>query len=178
MSDKQHRFWLEKAVAEINHARPDGELIVSSGASPSGTYHVGHLREFLTADAIAWGLRRSGRQAKHVHFVDDVDGFRKVPKNVPPEFEQHLGTPLYLTPAPDGSDQSYAEYFFGEIHQAMNQMGAEMEVIFSHDKYTAGYFAEAIETTLENVDAVREIIERVSGRQLPKNWVPIEISGR
>ena len=175
MTRKEHSFWLAKAVEEINQQRPEGDLIVSSGASPSGPYHIGHLREFLTADAIAWGLRRVGRQARHIHFVDDLDGLRKIPRDVPRSYEQYLGMPYCKIPAPDGSNKSYADFFFDQIHEAMQRLGAEMEVVYSHEQYETGRFVPAIEKTLSNLDKTRSIIEQTSGRQLQKNWVPIEI---
>src|SRR3954471_4640297 len=103
--------WLNKIADDLVGRHPDGEIVVSSGVSPSGTYHLGTLREVLTAEAVAWELRRRGRQARHLHIVDDLDVFRKVPVNVPPEFKEHLGKPLADVPAPDGSAESYADYY-------------------------------------------------------------------
>ncbi|MGH7192572.1 MAG: hypothetical protein ACREJM_03450, partial [Candidatus Saccharimonadales bacterium] len=44
--------WLNQIVDELAKRRPEGEIIVSSGVSPSGAYHLGTLREILTAEAI------------------------------------------------------------------------------------------------------------------------------
>ena len=63
-------FWLNEIVDEIEKRHPEGEVLVQSGGSPSGTYHLGHLRELVTADAVMLELRRRGRQAKHIYFLD------------------------------------------------------------------------------------------------------------
>jgi lysyl-tRNA synthetase class 1 len=78
-------------------------------------YHVGTLREVLTSDAVLKELKNRGRPAKHIHYVDDMDVFRKVPANVPASYDQYLGKPYFLIPAPDGSDQSYADYFLNDF---------------------------------------------------------------
>ena len=77
------------------------EILVSSGASPSGVYHVGHLREIVIADAVVRALKQAGIRARHVHVSDNLDAFRKVPVNLPASYEQYLGMPLYTVPSPD-----------------------------------------------------------------------------
>lgn len=69
--------WLTDITDEVEKRYPEGEILVSSGVSPSGKYHIGTLREVLTADAVLIMLRQRGRQARHIHFVDDLDGLRK-----------------------------------------------------------------------------------------------------
>ena len=71
--------WLNKIADELIARHPEGEILIESGASPSGTYHLGHMRELMTSDAILLELRRRGRRARHVQFVDDLDALRKVP---------------------------------------------------------------------------------------------------
>ena len=114
--------WLNQIVDELIARYPEGEILVESGGSPSGTHHLGHMRELVTCDAVMLELRRRGRQARHIYFVDDLDGFRKVPVNIPAEYEQYLGMPICDIPAPDGSDQSYASYFLqGLIDDLLDQ---------------------------------------------------------
>ena len=79
--------WLNTIVDELLQKHPEGEIIVSSGVSPSGTYHLGTLREVLTAEAVAYEVKRRGRQARHIHVVDDHDIFRKVPVGIPEKFQ-------------------------------------------------------------------------------------------
>jgi lysyl-tRNA synthetase class 1 len=167
--------WLELVVDEAIKLHPDGDIIVESGVSPSGTYHVGTLREVLTCDAVLRALKQAGRPAKHIHYVDDMDVLRKVPANVPAEFEKHLGKPYFMIPAPDGSDQSYADYFLNDFLAAAKQLGLEMEVIRSHQQYQAGAMTEAIEKALTDIDKVHQVIEEVSGRKLEKDWAPIQV---
>ncbi len=167
--------WLIKLVDEVERQYPDGPILIESGASPSGTYHIGHLREIVTCDAILLELRRRGREARHIQFADDLDALRKIPVNIPAEYEKYLGRPLCDIPAPDGSKRSYAEYFLDGFTASAESLGVELEVINSHEKYRQGFFVPAIERALDRLDDAKRTLEEISGRQLDENWSPIQI---
>lgn len=168
--------WLNKIVDEAMAKKPDGEILIESGISPSGSYHMGYLREIITCDAIVTVLNKQGRPARHIHFVDDQDGFRKVPKNLPPEYEKYLGKPLCDMPAPDGSGDSYADYALKPFLRSVEALGVKMDVIRSHERYRQGFFVEAIELVLQHLDEVRAVLEEVSGRKLGAEWSPIQVN--
>ncbi|HSX44441.1 MAG TPA: lysine--tRNA ligase [Candidatus Saccharimonadales bacterium] len=167
--------WLTKIADEIEQHHPDGELLVSSGVSPSGTYHLGTLREVLTAEAIMRELKNRGRDSRHVHVVDDLDVFRKVPADVPSDFEKYLGMPLCDVPAPDGSDGSYADFFLKDLLEAGKKLQLGMEIMRAHQKYREGFFVPAIERSLEQIKEIRSVLEEVSGRKLDEQWTPIQV---
>ncbi len=167
--------WLNDIVDEIEKRHKDGEIIVSSGVSPSGTYHLGTLREVLTAEAISRELGLRGRNSKHIHVVDDLDVFRKVPVGLPAEYEKYLGMPLCDIKAPDGSNKSYADYYLADLLGAARGLRLEMEIMRAHQKYREGFFVGAIEQALKNIDKIRKILEGVSGHQLGEEWSPIQI---
>lgn len=168
--------WLNKIVDEVIARHPEGEILVESGGSPSGTYHLGHLRELVTSDAVLMELRRRGRKAKHIYYVDDLDALRKIPVNVPSEFEKYLGMPLYKIPSPGSTGESYADYFLQDLIDASKALGIEVEFIRTHMKYQEGFFVPAIEKALEHADKVRTILETISGHKLGKEWSPIQIN--
>ena len=170
--------WLNKIVDELILRHPDGEILIESGGSPSGTHHLGHMRELVTSDAIMLELQRRGRPAKHIYFVDDLDGFRKVPVNVPADYEKYLGYPLCDIPAPDGTDSSessYADYFLEGLVTACKVLGIDVTFIRSHEKYRSGFFGPAIERSLERVDSAKQALETISGRKLDEHWTPIQV---
>lgn len=167
--------WLNTIVDELFVRHPDGDIVVSSGVSPSGTYHLGTLREVLTAEVIAGEVRRRGRTARHLHIVDDLDVFRKVPANVDASWEQYLGRPLCDVPAPDGSERSYADYFLSDLTDAIEKMHLDIEVVRSHERYRTGFFVAAIEQALEHVDDIKRVLREVSGRELDEQWTPIQV---
>lgn len=167
--------WLNQIVDELIARHPDGEILIESGSAPSGSYHLGHLREVLTPDAIYLELKRRGRQARHIHFVDDFDALRKVPFNVSSDYEQYLGMPLCDIPAPDGSDRSYADFFLSDLEKVCRLLGIEVSFIRSYTKYRSGFDVPAIEKVMASLPAVKQAITTASNRQLDEDWVPIQI---
>lgn len=166
--------WLNQIVEEAMRQHPEGEIIVSSGVSPSGKYHLGTLREILTAEVVAVEIKRRGRQARHLHIVDDLDVFRKVPAGLPENYAQYLGMPLCDVPSPEG-EGSYADYYLNDLVNAAQKLHLEMEVVRSHQKYREGFFVPAIEKVLDHLDTVRNVLVEVSGRQLDESWSPIQV---
>ena len=167
--------WLNKIADEVVTKHPKGEILVSSGASPSGTYHIGHLREIIICDAIVRELATRNRQARHLHFVDDLDALRKIPVNIPAAYEKYLGQSLCDIPSPEGKD-SYADYFLSGFLRSAKALDIGMEVVYSHQKYRSGFFASAIEKSLSNASQAKKILEAVSGRKLGEEWSPIQVN--
>lgn len=167
--------WLNKIVDELTTRHPSGEITVSSGVSPSGAYHVGTLREIMTAEIVARELRRRGREVRHIHVSDDLDVFRKVPVGIPDSYSEYLGKPLCDIPAPDGSDQSYADFYVSELPKIIEDLRLDMEVIRAHEKYRSGFFVPTIETTLTSIENVKKILIDVSGHKLNDDWSPVQV---
>lgn len=181
METPKSNYWLDQAAAEIDQAHPKGEIVVSSGISPSASYHVGHFREILTADALTWALRQAGRQAKHIHVVDNFDPLRKRYDFLPEEFEQYVGQPICLVPDPfdDCKDQhkTYAEHFYQEFEGYARQMGiVPDEVIRSYeDLYKPGKMTQQFEQVLAGSKTIVKIFEDVSNRKLESDWTPVQV---
>ncbi len=173
----ESKYWLDIVVAEILAKHPKGEIIVASGISPSASYHIGHFREVLTADAITRGIKSAGRRAKHLHFSDNFDPLRKRYEFLPKEYDKYVGWPICLVPDPEGDCHAhYAQHFYAQFEIAAQAMGVEMEVVFSYeDQYRNGKMAPYIEKVLGNNVKIREIFERVSGRQVDKDWTPVQV---
>lgn len=167
--------WLNTIVDEIFNKHPEGEILIESGSSPSGTYHLGHLRELVTCDAILLECKRRGREARHIQFVDDLDAFRKVPLNFPSEFEKYLGVPLCDMPAPDDPSSTTADYFLQGLIDACDILGVEVEYIRAHEKYREGFYVPAIERSLERIAEAKKALETISGRELDEHWSPIQV---
>jgi lysyl-tRNA synthetase class 1 len=167
--------WLNEIVNELISRHPSGEILIESGGSPSGTHHLGHMRELIIADAIMLELQRRKRQARHVYFVDDLDALRKIPVDVPSDFDKYLGYPLCDVPSPDGSASSYADFFLKGLIDACRVLGIEAEFIHSNQKYRSGWFVPAVERALAHVPEAKAALESISGRQLDEHWTPIQV---
>ncbi len=168
--------WLKKIVDDIEARHPDGEILIESGGSPSGTYHLGHLRELITSDAILQELRKRGRPARHIYYVDDLDGLRKIPVNIPNDYEKYLGKPLCDIPSPKDPSRSYADYFLQDLVDVSKTLHIDVEFVHTNEKYRAGFFVPAIELALEHAAEIRNVLENVSGHKLGEEWSPIQIN--
>lgn len=168
-------YWLELLLDEIAQRKSSGRVLVASGITPSGPYHVGHAREILTAEAVRRGLEARGREALHVHNVDDFDALRKRYTYLPERFEAEVGKPVYLVPSPEEDGKSYAEHFFARYAAAAEKLAIPMEIWRSHEEYQRGVFAEAILTALQRRDEIAKILHRVSTREVPAEWQPVQI---
>lgn len=176
MKEAVSQYWLDQFVTVVTAQHPQGEIVVSSGISPSASYHIGHFREALTTDAVAWALRQAGRQAKHVHVVDNFDPLRKRYHFLPERFESYVGWPICLVPDPFDCHSSYAQHYSAEFKAAAAQMGVEMEVVHSYeDFYLNGKMAPYIEMAIDKLELIKKVFAEVSHRQLADDWVPLQI---
>lgn len=179
MKEPQNQDWLDQVVEMVNQAHPEGRLIVSSGHSPSGTYHIGTLREIMTANAIAWALRRAGRDAEHWDIVDDFDAFRKVPTGigVPESWTEYIGRPVAVVPDPFTCHPSYGMHFLEQLNEGLTALGVVPDrQISGYENYHTGVFVDQIVLALDKLEEVRSILVQVGGRALDANWAPVQIA--
>ena len=176
MKDSETKYWLNGVLDKIEEKYPEGEVIISSGISPSADYHIGHFREILSSDMIKVGLQSRGRKARHLHVVDNFDPLRKRYDFLPKEYEKYVGWPICLVPDPEGCCDNYAQHYFKEFQRHIERLNIEIEVVYSYeDLYKNGRMAGQIEIAIEKKDKIREIFSRVSNRDLPEDWAPVQI---
>src|SRR5271167_4731338 len=85
---------------------PGRAVVFQSGFGPSGLPHLGTMGEVLRPAYVrhAFKLLSPDRPQRFVVFIDDMDGLRKVPENVPDReaLTSHLGKPVSRIPDPFG----------------------------------------------------------------------------
>ena len=173
--------WADFAAQTLS--KRGNKHIIASGITPSGEFHIGHLREILTGDMVARACRDAGLDAESVFIVDSADPLRKVYPFLSDEYEKYIGCPLAKIPAPDengdpGNDgRSYAEHFLGPFLKALEQIDVKPRIIDNYTSYQNGEFAEKSRIACEKASEIREIIERVSGRELAEDWFPFNPYG-
>ena len=116
----QQGHWIDRVAEQVEEhvRRTKGEsahIVCASGISPSGTIHLGNLRELITVHLVCEELRARGHDVEHIHSWDDFDRFRKVPVGVPDSFAQHVGKPICDIPDPGGEYDSYASRHIAEF---------------------------------------------------------------
>ena len=168
--------WADFAAQTLS--KRGNKHIIASGITPSGEFHIGHLREILTGDMIKRACINAGMEAEFVFIVDSADPLRKVYPFLSQEYEQYIGCPLARIPAPDengdpGEDgRSYADHFLEPFLEALEKIDVKPRIIDNYLSYANGEFAEKSRIACEKAGEIREIIERVSGRELSTDWFP------
>ena len=164
-------------------ARRGSKHIIATGITPSGEFHIGHIREILTGDMIARAARRAGLEAELVFVVDNADPLRKVYPFLDETYRQFIGHQLGAIPAPNEAGKpdwdrfnnegwTYGDHFLTPFLDALSQLGVHPRLLPNLEAYRSGKFTRAAKLACENPGKVREIIERVSGRELPEGWFP------
>ena len=75
-SECVHMHWADHA-AKILSQRGVKQTI-ASGITPSGSFHIGHLREILTAEMIHRACQDIGLESRYIFIVDSMDPLRRV----------------------------------------------------------------------------------------------------
>lgn len=150
--------------------------VLATGITPSGPIHVGNMREILTTDAVYRCLIEKNVKADLIYIADDFDPLRKVyPYLSKEKYEQYVGMAISDIPCPCGKHKSYADHYLFAFLDSLDEIGVKPKIFRANEMYKEGMYKESIEIALENTEKIREIIETVSKRQLPKNWIPFNI---
>ncbi|HEX2253217.1 MAG TPA: lysine--tRNA ligase [Thermoanaerobaculia bacterium] len=157
------RAWFEK-IADTLEQRAAvkiaaGEAIVcASGISPSGTIHLGNLREVMTVHLVAEELRSRGHQVEHIHSWDDFDRLRKIPAGVDESFSEHLGRPLAEVPDPWGEHASWAERHIAEFERCLARLGVTARFVRQSQAYPSGIYRESIQQAMAERGRIFDIL--------------------
>ena len=169
--------WAERTAANLGYR--GSSHLVTAGITPSGEFHIGHIREILTCDMIVRACIQSGLDAELLFIVDSMDPLRKVYSFLSSDYEKYIGHPLYLIPPPDengkpilDSESSYAEHFLNPFLDALTELGVKLRLSWNHEEYRNGKFENASRIFLDNREKVAEILTNVSGRPIDDDWWP------
>ncbi|MFV0298882.1 MAG: lysine--tRNA ligase [Hyphomicrobiaceae bacterium] len=153
-------------------------VIFETGYGPSGLPHIGTFGEVARTTMVrhAFETLTEGRQkTRLICFSDDMDGFRKVPGNVPNQemLAQHIDTPLSRVPDPFSNDYpSFAHHNNARLRRFLDQFGFEYEFYSATEAYTSGLMDETLLRMLEVYDKVMEIILPTFGPERRATYSP------
>src|SRR3954470_4398244 len=151
-----------KLVARLRQ-KPRDEVLFETGYGPSGLPHIGTFGEVARTSMVRYAFRLltdDKIKTRLVAFSDDMDGFRKVPDNVPNKdlLAATLNKPLTKVPDPFGTHPSFGEHNNARLRAFLDAFGFEYEFMSSTACYTSGKFDAALMTVLERYDQVMEIM--------------------
>ncbi|MGI4877500.1 MAG: hypothetical protein ACRYG4_08440, partial [Janthinobacterium lividum] len=138
-----------------------GHVLFETGYGPSGLPHIGTFGEVVRTTMVRRAFAvLSDVPTRLVAFSDDMDGFRKVPDNLPEQdmLRAHLGQPLSAVPDPFGTHASLGAHNNARLRAFLDRFGFEYEFMSSTDCYRRGMFDATLLAVLANYDAVMAVI--------------------
>ncbi|MDI9313146.1 MAG: lysine--tRNA ligase [Hydrotalea sp.] len=171
----------KKLVARYENKKPiTGAVVFETGYGPSGLPHIGTFGEVLRTTMVRQAFAiLSDIPTKLICFSDDMDGFRKVPTNVPNQemLQKYLGIPLTRVPNPF-TDGAYAKYkSYGEQNNArlrdfLDQFWFDYEFMSSTEQYTSGFFDAQLKKYLKHHDDILAVMLPTLGAERQSTYSP------
>ena len=150
-------------------------VLFETGYGPSGLPHIGTFGEVARTSIVRHAFEvLTGRKTKLICFSDDMDGFRKVPENVPQQalLEKYIDQPLTSVPDPYEKFDSFGAHNNSRLKSFLDKYGFDYEFVSATDCYKSGKFDNALKTILLNYDKIINIILPTLGEDRQKTYSP------
>lgn len=147
-------------------------FVIKSSTSISGVPHIGNASDVIRNDAVVRSLKERGADVKFIWVAEDMDALRKVPAGIPKSFDNYLGMPVADIPCPEGCHKTYTEHFCTKFVESLKNFGTYPEHLSTSKEYRAGNFSKWIKIIFENLDEVKEILNKSRKIPLPEDWNP------
>ncbi len=158
-----------------------GFVLFETGYGPSGLPHIGTFGEVCRTAMVMQAFRalRPDIPAKLICFSDDMDGFRKVPTNVPnqDQLAESLGLPLSKVPNPfvetHNQYQSYGAHNNAQLRAFLDGFGFEYEFVSATDDcYTTGKFDDTLLLMLKHHEEIKQAVIPILGEERAATYSP------
>lgn len=166
-----------KLLARTKGEVPEkGYVLFQTGYGPSGLPHLGTFGEVARTSMVRHAFQTLAPHipTKLFCFSDDMDGFRKVPTNVPNQdmLAEYIGKPLTKVPDPFGTHESFAHHNNARLQAFLDEFGFDYEFKSSTDMYSGGVFDAALQRMLEVYDKIQAIMLPTLGEERRATYSP------
>src|SRR3984893_739319 len=157
-------FEQAKAIVARLKKSPKDEVLFETGYGPSGLPHIGTFGEVARTSMVRHAFRvltEDKIKTRLLAFSDDMDGFRKVPDNVPNKdlLAEYLGRPLTAVPDPFSNEHpSFGDANNARLRAFLDRFGFDYEFASSTVYYKSGRFDATLLKMLAAYDKVMDII--------------------
>ncbi len=175
---EQARLIAKRLERALKAGRPtDRPVVFETGYGPSGLPHIGTFGEVARTTMVRHAFRvltEDKYPTRLIAFSDDMDGFRKVPTNVPRQemLAEHLGKPLTRVPDPFGTHEGFAQHNNARLREFLDSFGFEYEFYSSTEQYQSGAFDDVLQRMLERFDKVMAIMLPTLGAERRATYSP------
>ncbi len=152
-----------------------GHVTFQTGYGPSGLPHLGTFGEVARTTMVRRAFETlSDIPTRLVCFSDDMDGFRKVPGNVPmqDELRADLNLPLTKVRDPFGTHAGFAQHNNAALCDFLDGFGFDYEFLSATEVYASGRFDASLLTALERFDEIMAIMLPTLGADRQASYSP------
>ena len=152
-----------------------GKIILQTGYGPSGLPHIGTFGEVARTSMMVNALKQlTDTPTEIITFSDDMDGFRKVPENVPNQelLNKNLHKPLTQVPDPFKKFNSFGEHNNEMLKIFLDKFKFEYNFKSSSVLYRGGFFNPTLQLILENYQSIMDIILPTLGKERQQTYSP------
>ncbi|MCF6197088.1 MAG: lysine--tRNA ligase [Emcibacter sp.] len=152
-----------------------GYVLFETGYGPSGLPHMGTFGEVVRTTMVRQAFQLfSDQPTKLIAYSDDMDGFRKVPGNLPNQemLEQHLGLPLSKVPDPFGTHESFAHHNNARLCDFLDGFGFDYEFKSATLTYESGEMDATLLKMLGAYDKIMKVILPTLGAERQATYSP------
>ncbi|MCP4073006.1 MAG: lysine--tRNA ligase [Hyphomicrobiales bacterium] len=181
LAEKARAWTFEEARRLVKRYSQSGypdEVLFETGYGPSGLPHIGTFGEVARTTMVRHAFRVLTRDAvptRLLCFSDDMDGFRKVPTNIPDQelMANYIGQPLTKVPDPYAKGyESFAHHNNARLMAFLDRFGFDYEFASATQYYASGRFDETLLKLLEVYDDVMDIILPTLGPERRATYSP------
>lgn len=151
-----------KILHHVKSVTPEkGYILLETGYGPSGLPHIGTFGEVARTCMVRHALQEmTDIPIRLFSFSDDMDGFRKIPTNLPNQdmLAQHIGKPLTMVPDPYGECESLGHYNNAMLRRFLDSFNFDYEFQSSSEWYKSGKFDDALKLIMHHYDAIMNVI--------------------
>ena len=175
----QYKSWpfveAKKILKRLDTEQPKKKIIFETGYGPSGLPHIGTFGEVLRTNMVRFCFEKlTGLETDLIAFSDDMDGFRKVPDNVPnkEQLSKYLDYPLTSVPDPFNKFNSFGEHNNAKLVEFLNRFNLPFTFQSSTEAYKSGVFNETIKKILLNYEKIINVVLPTLGEDRRKTYSP------
>ena len=167
-----------KLAERVHNYEPQRPAIFQSGFGPSGLPHLGTMGEILRPSYVrhAFEVLGDAHSTRLIVFIDDMDGLRKVPENIPNReaTASYLGQPVSRIPDPFGScHDSFASHMVALLGTFLEPVEVEYELLRSSEMYASGRFDHGLRLIIAKHQEITAIVAPTLREENRAGWSPI-----
>jgi lysyl-tRNA synthetase class 1 len=152
-------------------------VIFQCGYGASGLQHLGTFGEVARPTMVRNAFRALTDDAVPTRLLvvsDDMDGFRKIPDNVPNRemLEEDRDKPVTRVRDPFGEHESFGAHNNARLRAFLDGFGFDYEFLSATDCYTSGRYDAVLLKVLERFDAVQAIMLPSLGEERRATYSP------